>query len=147
MDFNSYQFKALAEAAFTYPAIDNHAHPLLSEDHKDDFAFEGLLSEAQGPAVTDAIHTVACYRAARQLSDLFRCENDWECVKEKRKSMGYGDLCKASLLTTGIQCFLLDDGLDGEGICETLQWHDQFSSSPSKRIVRIETLAQVWRLC
>ncbi|KAL5533400.1 hypothetical protein ACEPAF_5176 [Sanghuangporus sanghuang] len=143
MDFNLYQYKALAQAAFTYPAIDIHTHPLLSEVHKDDFPFEGLLSEAQGSAVTeDAIHTVACYRATRQLSRLLHCENYWESVKQKRQSLNYEDLCKVSFLSTGIQCFLLDDGLDGQGLCEGLRWHDRFSTSPSKRIVRIETLAQ-----
>ncbi|KAL5528962.1 hypothetical protein ACEPAG_4936 [Sanghuangporus baumii] len=143
MDFNSYKYKALAHAAFTYPAIDNHTHPLLLEVHKDDFAFEGLLSEAQGSAVTeDAIYTVACYRTTRQLSQLLHCENNWESVKQKRQSLNYEDLCNSSFLPTGIQCFLLDDGLDGQGLCESIQWHDQFSSSPSKRIVRIETLAQ-----
>ncbi|KAL5511926.1 hypothetical protein ACEPAH_5144 [Sanghuangporus vaninii] len=143
MDFNLCQYKGLAQAAFTYPVIDNHTHPLLSEVHKDDFAFEGILSEAQGSAVTeDAIHTVACYRATRQLSRLLHCENYWEPVKQKRQSLNYEDLCKASLLSTGIQCFLLDDGLDGQGLCESLRWHDRFSTSPSKRIVRIETLAQ-----
>ncbi|KAH8117636.1 amidohydrolase-domain-containing protein [Phellopilus nigrolimitatus] len=136
-------YQELYRAAFTFPAIDNHTHPLLSASHKDDFAFEGLISEAQGPALTnDAIRTLACFRATRQLSTLLGCANDWESVKETRSSLDYMELCKLCLQSTSIQCFLLDDGLDSEGLCEDVKWHDQFSSSPSKQIVRIEIVAQ-----
>ena len=69
---SSFQYKDLARAAFTYPAIDNHTHPLLTAEHKDDFPFEGLLSEATDAAlVEDSIHTLACYRATAQLAKLF----------------------------------------------------------------------------
>lgn len=135
---------ALIQAAHNYPIIDNHTHPLLTESHKNDFPIEGMISEAQGTALTeDAIHTLACYRATRQLSGLFQCENDWESVKTSRSSMAYAQLCELCMGQTGIQCFLLDDGLDNEGLCEDIAWHDKFSSSPSKRVLRVEILAQV----
>lgn len=141
---DTHKYSQLAQAAFSYPAIDNHTHPLLSATHKDDFSVEGIFSEAQGPALTeDAIHTLACYRATKQLSELLDCENDWETLKKRRESMTYEELCKKCLTATGIQCFLLDDGLDNEGLCGNVQWHDQYSCSPSKRIVRVEILAQV----
>lgn len=136
----------LVQAVQFYPAIDNHTHPLLAGTHKDDFAFEGLLSEAQGAALTeDAVHTLACYRATRQLSEILECENDWSTVKERRSSLDYQQLCKLCMEKTGIQCFLLDDGLDSEEICEDIRWHDKFTASPSKRIVRVEVVAQVRR--
>jgi hypothetical protein len=31
-----------------YPAIDNYAHPLLTEESRGRLAFEGLTSEAEG---------------------------------------------------------------------------------------------------
>ncbi|EJD06100.1 uncharacterized protein FOMMEDRAFT_78898 [Fomitiporia mediterranea MF3/22] len=136
-------YKELAHAALSYPAIDNHCHPLLSEAYKDNFDFEGIISEARGTALTeDAVHTLVCYRATRQLAELLTCDRDWDAVKRRRDSMSYEELCKACLQSTGIQCFLLDDGLDANGTCERVDWHDQYSSSPSKRIVRVETLAQ-----
>lgn len=138
------EFKDLAHAAFTYPAIDNHTHPLLKQAHRNDFAFEGLLSEATGDALTeDAIHTLSCYRATKQLADLYECENEWEAVKAKRSALSYEVLCKTCLSATGIQCLLIDDGLDANGICEDISWHDQFTSAPSRRILRIEIVAQV----
>lgn len=139
-----FKYNQLAEAAFTYPAIDNHTHPLLLDSHRNKFPFEGLLSEATGEALTeDSIHTLACYRATKQLSELFACENNWQAVKTVRSSLAYSDLCSKCMDPTGIQCFLFDDGLDGESITETIRWHDQFSLAPSKQIVRIEIVAQV----
>jgi len=133
----------LALAVFTYPAIDNHAHPLLKETHRNNFAFEGLLSEATGEALTeDAIHSLACYRATKQLSKLFECENDWATVSATRKAMEYEKLCDLLMKNTGIQCILLDDGLDSDDISEPFDWHDRFAPAKSKRIVRIEWLAQ-----
>jgi len=126
------------------PAIDNHTHPLLNEAHRDDFPFEELLSEAIGDALTeDAIHTLSCYRATKQLAGLYGCENDWDAVKAKRKELSYKQLCDTCMRATGIQCLLIDDGLDANGICEDIGWHDQFTPAPSKRIVRIEIVAQV----
>lgn len=57
--------------------------------------------------------------------------------------MEYEDLCNLSMKSTGIQCLLLDDGLDSDGIAEPFDWHDRFTPAKSKRIVRIEWLAQV----
>ena len=134
----------LIQTARSYPIIDNHTHPLLKESHKNDFPIEGMISEAQGTALTeDAIHTLACYRATSQLSELFQCENDWQSVKTSRSSMDYAQLCEKCMGRTGIQCFLFDDGLDNEGLCDNIPWHDKFSSSPSLRILRVEVLAQV----
>ena len=135
----------LAKAAYTFPAIDNHTHPLLKEAFRDSLPFEGIISEANGTALTEhAPETLACYRATKQLSELFGCDNEWEAVKDARKKLSYSQLCKSCLEPTGIQCVLLDDGLDGnDHRCEDVPWHDQFTSSTSKRIVRIEVAAQV----
>ena len=43
-----------------------------------------------------------------------------------------------------IQCILFDDGLGGVAeFAEDYRWHDKFTVSPCKRIVRVETLAEV----
>lgn len=135
----------MADAAFTYTIIDNHAHPLLKESHRDDFPIEASISEATGPALhEDASETLASYRATKQLTQLYECSDSWNAMKSVRKDMDYDKLCWMCMKPTGIQCILLDDGLDGEGNCaETLEWHNQFTLSPSKRIVRIEVVAQV----
>lgn len=137
----------LTRVARTFPAIDNHAHPLLAEAHRDKFPFEGLISEATDEALTsDAIHTLACFRATLQLGDLLNIggEPSWEAVKEKRTKISYEELCRTCMQASYIQCILLDDGLGGvTELAEGYKWHDRFTSSPSKRIVRVEVLAEV----
>ncbi|KAF9219359.1 amidohydrolase 2 [Gyrodon lividus] len=140
-------FPELARAAFSYPAIDNHAHPFLTESNRNAIPFEALNSEATGEALTvDSRYTLACYRAAAQLSKLFGLKGDeanWESVKKKRARIDYAELCAMSMKSTGIQCILIDDGLGGVAdLAEGYKWHDQFTTSPTKRIVRIEVEAQ-----
>ncbi|KAG5645646.1 hypothetical protein DXG03_005637 [Asterophora parasitica] len=139
----------LHAAAFTHPAIDNHAHPLLRSSTHPDLPFEGLISEASGDALTsDAPHTLAFYRAATQLASLFglphkgSSQETWDAIKAKRAELEYTELCRRSFEPTGIQCILIDDGLGVRDIVHEIPWHDQFTHSPAKRVVRIEVVAE-----
>ena len=139
-------FPDLFKAAFTHPAVDNHAHPLLRVQSRHDFPFEGIFSEAQGKGLTkDALHTLPCLRATRQLAILFGLDRDtsWEDIKAHRASMDYMDLCKLCFKDTNIQCILMDDGLGSADLVEDYRWHDQLTPSASTRIVRAEIVAEV----
>ncbi len=137
----------LARIAFNYPAIDNHAHPLLKAQHRNVFPFEGLISEASGSALTeDAVHTLACFRATQQLCKLYRLsvEPSWQALKNARKAVDYNMLCRVCMDRTKIQCILMDDRLGRvEEYAESHNWHDRFTYSPTKRIVRVEIVAEV----
>lgn len=102
------ELRELRSACFYYPALDNHAHPLLKEEHRDRFAFEGLISEAQGPALTvDAVHTLACLRAVPQLAAVLNIQDPtWSTVKAAREKLNYSELCNLFMHrnVTGIQC-------------------------------------------
>ncbi|KAJ7115883.1 amidohydrolase-domain-containing protein [Mycena epipterygia] len=140
-------YPELHRACLFYPAIDNHAHPILAEEHRDRFEFEGLISEAQGPALTvDSIHTLACLRAISQLGAILNIQSPtWDSVKAVRAQLAYPELCNLFMhrTVTGIQCILLDDGLGGvEDFAEGYAWHDRFTASPTKRIVRVEIVAE-----
>ncbi|KAG6908703.1 hypothetical protein DXG01_003636 [Tephrocybe rancida] len=96
----------LRAAAFTYPAIDNHAHALLRAENRADIPFEGLISESHldGEAAIDAAtHTLACYRATEQLGELFGLERgvSWEGVKAKRAKIEYTELAFLSTTASG----------------------------------------------
>ena len=139
-------FPDLFKAAFTHPAIDNHAHPLLRVQFRNDVPFEGIFSEAQGEGLTkDAFHTLPCLRATRQLAKLFGLDEDasWEDIKAYRASMNYMDLCKLCFKDTNIQCILIDDGLSDPDLVEGYKWHDQLTPNASTRIVRVEIVAEV----
>ncbi|KAJ6518718.1 amidohydrolase-domain-containing protein [Mycena sanguinolenta] len=130
-------YSELQKACQSYPAIDNHAHPILAEQHRDRFEFEGLISEAQGSALTvDSVHTLACKRAVPQLNTILRIQNPtWDAIKAVRSQLRYDDLCNIFMhpTVTGIQCMLLDDGLGGvEEFSEGYAWHDRFATSPTK---------------
>lgn len=141
----SVECKELRRVAFTFPGIDNHAHPLLRAENRDGLFYEGLISEAEGDALKDAVQTLPAYRATRHLAELFGLPKDasWEHVKAKRSEYEYLDLCKLSFQPIGIQCILIDDGLNPRSQLYDIPWHDKFTSSPSRRIVRIEVVAEV----
>ena len=139
-------FPALFKAAFTHPAIDNHAHPLLRIQSRNDVPFEGIFSEAQGEGLTkDGFHTLPCLRATRQLAKLFGLDEDasWADIEAHRASMDYMDLCKLCFKDTKIQCILIDDGLGAADLVEGYRWHDQLTPGASSRIVRAEIVAEV----
>jgi hypothetical protein len=142
--------ESLIDVIRDYPAIDNHAHPLLTEENRDRLAFEGLTSEAQGPALEDAVFTLAHTAARRdlvQLYDLPAGQASWEDVKKHRTERTYYDLCRLCFRRAIIQCILIDDGLGGvKEMAEEYQRHDRYTLSPTRRIVRVEVIAQVCAL-
>lgn len=140
-------YPELYKAALTQPAIDNHAHPLLRVDARNKLPFEGLVSEAEDSAlIEDAPHTLACMRATKQLAMLYGLDGDstWKQVKQHRNRLNYLDLCNLCFKDAGIHSILIDDGLGGVAqMAEGYAWHDQFTSAPTKRIVRVEIVAEV----
>lgn len=140
-------YPSLHRAVFELHAIDNHAHPILKEEHRDKFPFEGLVSEAQGSALTsDSIHTVASLRATKELIGLYGLDasTTWDDLKKHRQALPYTELTEACFKPAKIKCLLLDDGLEGiADLAEGVQAHDRHTTSPTKRVVRIEVVAEV----
>lgn len=128
----------------THPLIDNHAHNILSRESACNYAkypFESITSEAQGPALNNAIKTLPLLRAANQLAELYDCPATWSDIKAARDQWvqrDYESLIRRCL--EGTHTLLLDDLLTDDDI-QPYDWHDQFTVSETKRIVRIETLA------
>lgn len=141
------EYPNLHDVCHRYPAIDNHAHPLLKLAYRNAMAFENIISESSGVALQDSVYSLACYRATEQLARLFGLKGEdvtWENVKATRTRMGYTGLCRACFEPSRIQCILIDDGLGGKGVAEDYKWHDTFTTSPTKRILRLETSAEVF---
>ena len=132
---------------YTQPAIDNHAHPLLKAELRDQVAFEGLISEAEGDALmVDAINNVACMRATKQLAKLFGLQENasWNEIKKHRANMDYMELCKLCFRDAAIDTILIDDGLGGVAeMAEGYKWHDGLTPGRTRRIVRVEIVAEV----
>lgn len=144
-------WSTLYSVTFTQPAIDIHAHPLLRVEMRHKLPFEGVISEAEGKALLeDAPHTLACFHATKQLAKLYRLDEDnatWEDIKSHRATLTYAELCELCIKKSGIECILMDDGLAGtESLAEEYKWHDRFTSGKTKRLVRIEVVAEVCKL-
>lgn len=137
---------SLRDVVFNYPAIDNHAHPLLKEECRRALHFEGVISEAQPNAIGDAVHSLPGYRATRQLAELYGLDpgTGWEEVKSHRDTLEYDQLCNMNMQKLGIQCLLLDDGLQGaQEMGNDLNWHGRYSNGSVYRLIRIEPVAEV----
>jgi hypothetical protein len=171
---SAHPYPLLARTVLAYPAIDNHAHPLLAESHRDAFPFEQLVSEAAGASNAANIpHLLAFYNATARLSELYTiapfqaagdvemaaanppetipevlpgtgAHSSWAALKAYRTGRSYEEMCQQTMRACHIETILFDDGLDGvKELCASRDWHNQFVRNPCKRIVRIETVAQV----
>ncbi|KAF9889851.1 hypothetical protein FE257_006941 [Aspergillus nanangensis] len=137
---------SLISLIHSHPLIDNHAHNILSAPAATNYAdhpFEQIISEAQGPALENALSSLPLHRAAAQLATLYQMPStsSWEELKAARDdwvSRDYAGLVRACL--TGTHSLLLDDLLTDRDV-EPYHWHDSFTPGRTKRIVRIETLA------
>ena len=141
---------ALRAAVDGTPLIDNHAHPLLKSAHPRRYPLLSITSEAHGEAAKDTKQSLSHVRATRQLARVLGCEASWDVVEAavKRRRAENPTTWIARCLH-GIETILIDDGLDDVNRVEGYTWHDTFTNSGCKRIVRIETLAEkvIGELC
>ncbi|KAJ5538183.1 hypothetical protein N7494_007662 [Penicillium frequentans] len=128
-----------------HPLIDNHAHNLLSRDvatDYDSYPLESITSEAHGRALENARFTLPLLRATNQLAELYGSPcAEWSDVLAAHSrwvEQDYEGLIKRSL--EGTHALLLDDLLSDDDV-ESYDWHDSFTASATKRIVRIEAVA------
>ncbi|KAJ5548900.1 hypothetical protein N7513_006134 [Penicillium frequentans] len=128
-----------------HPLIDNHAHNLLSRDvatDYDSYPLESITSEAHGRALENARFTLPLLRATNQLAELYESPcAEWSDVLAAHSrwvEQDYEGLIKRSL--EGTHALLLDDLLSDDDV-ESYDWHDSFTASATKRIVRIEAVA------
>ncbi|CAI7673060.1 unnamed protein product [Penicillium bialowiezense] len=132
----------------SHPLIDNHAHNLLNKESATDYEtypLEAIVSEAHGQALANARTTLPLIRATNQLSELYDTScTEWEDVlsaHERWVREDYEGLIRRSL--KGTHALLLDDLLCDDEDIESFQWHDSFTTSATRRIVRIETVAEL----
>lgn len=141
------QVDAVARAVRSTPIIDHHAHPLLKPDAQSRRPLLAITTEAVGDAVHSAAKSLPHLRAVRQLASVLGCAFTWESVVAsiEQKRLDCPDDWTAECLAA-VETILVDDGLDGEdGEDETFQqpyaWHDDYTRSRCKRIVRVEQVA------
>lgn len=135
----------LRHVANDYPIIDNHAHNLILPTHSDTIPFETITTEAQGRALRDTFKSLPHLRAAKQLRQLYECgeDADWEDILEQRVEWLRSDPERLHhKCFEGVHALLIDDGLAAPEKVYPFDYHDQYTQAPSKRIVRIEAVAE-----
>ncbi|KXJ87729.1 hypothetical protein Micbo1qcDRAFT_151725 [Microdochium bolleyi] len=125
------------------PIIDNHAHPLLRPEYLNKYPLLSIASEAHGDALAEHPNSLPHLRATRQLASMLGCNDNWAHVEASIQQIRSTDPeAWTRKCLGGIETLLLDDGLDNPEQIYEYSWHDQFTRSKCKRIVRIEALAE-----
>lgn len=132
----------LLDCIRTTPVIDHHAHNVLRPSEQERHPLLSITTEATGKALQHTRSTLAHMRAVQQLADILGCDPIWTTVqshlqkRRKEDSESWSRFC-----FRGIETVLIDDGLDAKTV-HPYNWHDRFTRSPCKRIVRIENIAE-----
>ncbi|KAL6709580.1 hypothetical protein ACN47E_001515 [Coniothyrium glycines] len=135
----------LRHVANNYPLIDHHAHNLILPDQATTIPFEIITTEAQGRALRDTFKSLPHLRAARQLRQLYECSEDadWADILEQRVEWLRSNPDRLhQQCFEGIHALLIEDGHAGPERVYPYDHHDQYTTAPTKRIVRIETVAE-----
>ncbi|KAF2200555.1 developmental protein-like protein fluG [Delitschia confertaspora ATCC 74209] len=135
----------LRNAVLHCPIVDNHAHNLLLSDFQDAHPFESITSEAHGRALRDTFKSLPHLRAVRQLRKLYECaeDADWEeLLLQRAEWLRTNPEALHRRCLEGTYSILMDDGLGNPDQFYPYTWHDRYTKAPTKRIVRIETVAE-----
>ena len=133
----------LIEAIYGTPIIDNHCHPLLKPSAQAKHSRLAITTEAHGNAMKHTLSSLAHFRAVEQLSSVLGCPATWTDVAAAidHENSKPGDVW-AKQCFEGIDVLLVDDGLDGREDTFDFEWHDRLTRQKSRRIVRIEKVAE-----
>ena len=142
------QCSQLRAVIATAPVVDNHAHNLLQPAEYGKHPFHLITTEAQGAALQDTFTSLAHLRAVRQLRELYDFDGreelwNWDrllALRSQWLATRPEELIRKCLL--GTHSILVDDGLGSIDTIQPYDYHDAFTLAHSRRILRIETLAE-----
>ncbi|CAG8371601.1 unnamed protein product [Penicillium salamii] len=130
----------------SHPHIDSHAHTVLNKDDVH-YNLEAIASAASGNTVLNSETSLPSLRVFNQLSEFYGSPcaswSDVEQTHEKLARDDYEGLIRRCVKDT--DTLLLDDHLDvleDVDVFKPFDWHDRLTTSPTKRIVQIEGLAE-----
>ena len=123
------------------PAIDHHAHNLLTAEAAAATPFRAAFTEGYDPAVIErhAGNTLFYRRSVRDIAALLGCDPTEDAVLARRAELGPDELAARCFRAANLEAVLIDDGFL-PGRIRPLEWHAQFV--PVRRVLRIESLAE-----
>ncbi|KAJ3220881.1 hypothetical protein HK099_003927 [Clydaea vesicula] len=132
-------YELLIQEVNSIPAIDGHAHPLLTKI-QEDIPLQSIISEAGGDALKDSDDTIVFHRTINSISWLYNTENSLASINKFRTEKTIAELSKICFEKSNIYGVLFDDGLSGDN--NSIRYHDNFTKTRNKRVLRIEVVAQ-----
>ena len=123
------------------PAIDHHAHNLLTAEAAAATPFRAAFTEGYDPAVIErhAGNTLFYRRSLRDIAALLGCDPTEDAILARRAELGAEELAARCFRAANLEAVLIDDGFL-PGRIRPLEWHAQFV--PVRRVLRIEALAE-----
>ncbi|KAK6943902.1 Glutamine synthetase, catalytic domain [Dillenia turbinata] len=132
------KFAELREVTEKLELVDAHAHNIVALDST--FPFIKCFSEAEGEALSQAIHSLSFKRSLRDIAELYGVELSLDRVEEYRRSTGLQSISSKCFQSARISALLLDDGIVFDKNHD-IEWHRSFLPTVG-RILRIERLAE-----
>lgn len=126
---------------FDIPAIDEHAHNLLTETAAKRYPFSAAFTEGYDPKIVNdhARHTLYYHRSLRDIARLLGCEPTEAAILECRDRLGLEKLSQICFKACNLEAVFLDDGFQANEVYP-VEWHQQFI--PVYRLLRLEYLAE-----
>lgn len=126
------------------PAIDNHCHPILSEQHMDVLRFRRCFSEATHPDFAQQHLPTTIYYTwlLRQLATIYQCAPQEEAIITARNRLSVEALLAHLLPSAGIETLILDVGYPLPEQCISATVLEQATGCRTARMLRLETLME-----
>ncbi|WP_413166312.1 amidohydrolase family protein [Capilliphycus salinus ALCB114379] len=123
------------------PAIDHHAHNLLTVEASQEFPYIAAFTEGNDPDILNdhARHSLFYRRSIRDIAQLLDCEPTETAILNSRQNLGLEKLTQHCIKAANLESLFLDDGfLSNQTLPQS--WHQQFI--PTQKILRLEELAE-----
>lgn len=123
------------------PAIDQHAHNLLTESSANHYPYPAAFTEGYDSKIVThhARHSLFYRRSLRDIAQILECEPEEKAIVERRQELGLKELAQRCFQASNLKAIFLDDGFLPKEILP-VAWHAQFVSV--QRIFRLEYLAE-----
>ena len=123
------------------PAIDQHAHNLLTPEAAKTLPYTAAFTESDDPVILQKHASTSLFflRSLRDIAELLGCDPSQEAIMERRRDIGFEQLASLCFKAANLTAAYLDDGFLPDRI---LSWdrHQQFVRV--RRILRLEYLAE-----